>query len=140
MFKEHLDDLESLAYGASGSTRARRLNCQMDRRRATFSQSNLNSRAGFEELTYGRRTSRANRAMQGGRAAAVDLLKFRSMLNQELNQLSLLCRIPGPARLRPGIASVVQRSSPSTIFRIRVRSALQQKLRGPCSQRGRRKV
>jgi len=78
--------------------------------------------------------------MQGGRAATIDLLKFRSMLNQELNELSLLCRIPGPARLRAGIASVVQWNSASTILRIRVRSALEKKLCGPGSQRRRRQV
>jgi len=99
-----------------------------------FSESDVNSRASFEKLTYSCRASRTHRAMEGGRAATIDLLKFRSMLNQELNELSLLCWIPSPARLRAGIASVVQRSSPSTIFCIRARSALKKKLRGPCSQ------
>jgi len=97
MLKEHRDNLELLAYGAGGSTRACRLSRQMDRRRATFSQPDVNSRAGFEEMTYGYRASRAHRAMQGGRAATIDLLKFRSMSNQEVNEISLLCRIPGPA-------------------------------------------
>src|SRR5262245_42428575 len=112
----------------------------MDRCRAMFSSSDVNSRASFEKLTYSRRASRTHRAMEGGRAASIDLLKFRSMLNQELNEFSLLCWIPSPARLRAGIASVVQRSSPSTIFCIRVRSALKKKLRGSCSQGGRRQV
>jgi hypothetical protein len=97
MLKEHRDNFELLAYGAGGPTRARRLSRQMDRRRAEFSQPDVNSRAGFEKLTYGYRASRAHCAMQGGRAATIDLLKFRSMSNQEINELSLLCWIPGPA-------------------------------------------
>jgi hypothetical protein len=112
----------------------------MDRRRATFSQPDVNSRAGFEKLAYGHRASRTHCAMQRGRAATIDIIKFRSMLNQEINELSLPCWIPGPARLRTGIAGVVQWSSASTIFRVRVRSALKKKFRGHCSQGGCRQV
>ena len=63
MLKEYQDNLELLAHGASGSTGARRLNRKMDRCRATFSQPDVYPRAGFEKLTYSRRTSRAHRAM-----------------------------------------------------------------------------
>jgi hypothetical protein len=34
--------------------------------------------------------------MQGGRAATINFLEFRSTLNQEINDLSLFCWIPDP--------------------------------------------
>jgi len=63
VLKEHHYNFELLAYRAGGPTRARRLNRQMDRRRATFSQSDVNPRASFEKLTHSRRASRTHRAM-----------------------------------------------------------------------------
>jgi hypothetical protein len=94
--KEHRDNLELFAYSAGGTTRACRLNRQVNWRRAAFSQPDVNSRAGFEKLAHSHRASRAHCAMQGGRAATINFLEFRSTLNQEINDLSLFCWIPDP--------------------------------------------
>jgi hypothetical protein len=132
--EEHFDNLELLAQSAGSSACARGLNGEMERRRATFVELGVNSGARFEQLANGRWTPRAHRTMQGRRTATIDMLEFCPVLNQEHDEFCLLLWVPRPARHWSGIARVMQRSRTAAILCVRIRSALEKKLRGCYSQ------
>jgi hypothetical protein len=104
MLEKKGDDFKLLVEGARGAAGTRRLNCQVEGRRAKLVQPAVGLGSQREQLTYRRHASRANRPMKRRCPTAVASVDLGGVLYEKGDDRDLRCGIPSTTGPGPWIA------------------------------------